>query len=332
MSSLPDLAFRRGPLAAVAAAAVAAGILGTAWSHAVAPIPWLVAIVAVGLPHGATDLSVSRRLCPPAARLRVWIAYLAMMAATVMAFTAAPALVVGGFIVVSAWHFGLPHGGIAVGVPLFVWPAASGRLGDRLLELTGHAPLVPAFPEAAVGAAGAGLVATGIAVAVINAARAARPVSAAVSRNFGELAALAGLGLVADPLFSVGLTFLAWHAWRQMEPLATIVTGAAPTSPQSLARSLVAIHAAALPLLVPTWIAIAYGWWRLSPDHSAVDLAILSIAAYLVVTPAHEALGAAIRSGMLDRCGPGAKPTRPLDVAQPPSIARCAETSAPSSG
>jgi hypothetical protein len=50
------------------------------------------------------------------------------------------------------------------------------------------------------------------------------------------------------------------------------------------------VHVAALPLLVPTWASLAAGWWVLSPGHSPSDLAILSLAVYEVVTPAHEAL------------------------------------------
>lgn len=324
------LAFRSGPLAVIATAAAAAAVLGPEWSHAAAPAPWLVAVGLVGLPHGAADLAVGWKLCPRAALVSACAAYVVVMAATTIAFLLAPVFTVGGFVVLSAWHFGLPHGGIAVGVPLTAWPRESGRVGERLLELAGEA--TPTFPASAVRGCGACILAVGLAALAFSAMRHARASRGGLLCDAVELTAIAALGLVADPLFSVGLTFLAWHAWRQMEPLATIVTGAAPTSPWSLARSLVAIHAAALPLLVPTWIAIAYGWWRLSPDRSAVDLAILSIAAYLVVTPAHEALGAAIRSGMLDRRGPAAKPTRPPDVCQSPSIARCAENPASSSG
>jgi hypothetical protein len=55
------------------------------------------------------------------------------------------------------------------------------------------------------------------------------------------------------------------------------------------------IHRAALPLLVPAWVAIGAAWWLWSPDHSPRSLAIASIAAYLVVMPAHEFLGDLLR-------------------------------------
>jgi hypothetical protein len=42
-------------------------------------------------------------------------------------------------------------------------------------------------------------------------------------------------------------------------------------------------------------VAIGAAWWLWSPDHTPRALAIVSIAAYLVVTPAHELLGSLLR-------------------------------------
>ena len=65
----------------------------------------------------------------------------------------------------------------------------------------------------------------------------------------------------------------------------------------TLVRNVAAVHVAALPLLIPTWAALAAGWWLLSPSHSLRDLAVLSLAVYLVVTPAHEALHDVLGAG-----------------------------------
>ena len=70
----------------------------------------------------------------------------------------------------------------------------------------------------------------------------------------------------------------------------------APAGPAALFRALVAIHVAALPLLVPTWLALGGAWWLVSPQHSARDLVLLSLAAYLVVTPSHDLLIDMLRS------------------------------------
>ena len=117
------------------------------------------------------------------------------------------------------------------------------------------------------------------------------------------------LGATADPLFSVGLYFLCWHAWREMRPLTAVLANPAgdatadrrvesspPAGVGGFLRAVAAVHVAALPLLIPTWAALGAAWWLLSPDHSARDLAVLSLAVYLVVTPSHEALVTFLRS------------------------------------
>jgi len=81
-----------------------------------------------------------------------------------------------------------------------------------------------------------------------------------------------------------------------MRPLMAVITpSAAGDDPPAgdlttLLRGVAAVHIAALPLLIPTWAALGAGWWLLSPSHSPRDLAVLSLAVYLVVTPSHEAL------------------------------------------
>ncbi len=312
-----ELAFRRLPLAGLAAAAVAGGVLGPEWSVRAAATPWLVALSVVGLAHGATDLAVSQRLCPSGALRRVWAAYAAAMAVVVMAYEIAPVAVIVLFVLLSAWHFGhaateaertavdgapwrfacsaVARGGIMLGVPLAGWPEAAGHVAADLLAITGQAGLAATepFPSTAVRGLGILLVAMaaiGLAIErsiVGRLSASGRPGDGATA----ELAVMAALGLTTDPLFSVGLSFLVWHAWRQMEPLAVILTNDHPTSWPALGRAVVRIHIAALPLLIPAWLAIGGAWWLGSPTHSARDLAILSIAAYLVVTPAHALLG-----------------------------------------
>lgn len=89
-------------------------------------------------------------------------------------------------------------------------------------------------------------------------------------------------------LLIVGVLFL--QLGQAIDAAPAPLAGGSPTSWPQLGTALVRIHAAALPLLVPTWFAIGIAWWLRSPAHSGHDLAILSIAAYGVVTPAHECL------------------------------------------
>ena len=75
-----------------------------------------------------------------------------------------------------------------------------------------------------------------------------------------------------------------------MWPLPRTIGGRTPRDLRSLGISLRGIHAAALPLLVPTWAACAVVWWLLPAprlEHSAHGVAILSLVTYLIVTPAH---------------------------------------------
>ena len=71
-------------------------------------LPWLVSLVAVGLPHGAADWAVSRRAWG-AATLRIGAAYLACMTAVLGLFIAFPTPMVTAFAALSVWHFGMAH-------------------------------------------------------------------------------------------------------------------------------------------------------------------------------------------------------------------------------
>lgn len=316
------LLFRVVPLGGLLAAAILSLLLGPAWSTQAAAVPWLVALVFVGLPHGAADLAVSRRLCGWPATLRLFAVYAALMAAVAVALLLAPRLTVVLFAALSIWHFGLSHaqgqsppqpagwpwqtlaavarGASVLGVPLAVWPAETGGVIAQLLALVGRVGggLPPAFAPAAIRMAGIWLTlaaATALAIeAVVT-----RHTPGALRRSVDTLVDLLVIGLLgasADPLLSIGLYFLCWHAWREMRPLMAVIAepAAAPCAPRAglptLARNVAAVHVAALPLLIPTWAALAAGWWVLSPSHSPYDLAVLSLAVYLVVTPAHEAL------------------------------------------
>ena len=144
-----------------------------------------------------------------------------------------------------------------------------------------------------------------------------------------DLAAIALLGATTDPLFSVGLYFLCWHAWRHLWLLAPIVAAVRPTDPAALGRAIVRLHLAALPLLLPTWAALLGAWWWLSPHHSPRDLAILSLAVYLVVTPSHDLLIDLLRARSAAGRGRAAAETTRLEATLPPSCAARLASSSP---
>lgn len=341
--SATGLLFRIVPLGCLLATAIVSLCLGPAWSMRMAGVPWLISLVAVGLPHGAADLAVSRRLCGWAATLRLFVVYMASMVAVATSLMLAPGLTVVMFAALSIWHFGLSHslgqspsqptgwprqalaavarGASVLGVPLAVWPAETAAVIADLLTLVGRAGAgtPPAFAPGAIHLAGICLTAAGMIAFAIE-AWGSRRVPGGLRRSADTLVDLVVIGLLgvaADPLFSIGLYFLCWHAWREMLPLMAVIArpAAAGRRPRAalpaFVRDLVAVHAAAVPLLIPTWIALAAGWWLLSFSHSSRDLAVLSLAVYLVVTPAHEGLHDVLRADWLPR------PRR-----MPPAVAR----------
>jgi Brp/Blh family beta-carotene 15,15'-monooxygenase len=325
------VAFRGVPLACLAAAAVG-GCAGAGWSERLAPVPWLVALVCVGLPHGAADFAISRRAWRGRPLVALWLAYAAAIALVAAGFVAAPVTVITLFALVSCWHFGAAHlaadgqladgplgvaaviarGGIVLAAPLAVWPAETATAAADLVQLAaprgpGPDPLLAPSVVRAAGLVLAGLTASAVGVEAWLAS--GRP---ACRRRLAvllvDLVVIGGLGLGTHPLFAVGLYFLVWHSWRQMEPLAETLTGAVPRSWPALVRAVAWIHAAALPLLVPTWAAIAAAWWHWSPTHAPRDLALLSIGGYLLVTPAHEWLGHLLAAAKTGRAATATSP------------------------
>ena len=322
-SSFHTIGFRLAPLGLMLAAAIAGWLGGPGWSERLAPLPWLLSLVAVGLPHGAADLAVTRRLGRGSAT-RVFSIYLACMAAVLAVFVAAPVPLIVLFAALSVWHFGMGHadgqapavgqglgeqlraalarGAPVLGVPLAVRPAATADVVICLVALVGSPGQADraraAFTPEAIRVVGIGLVTLG-AVMLLAEAWASRRAPGALRRSLDtaiDVGVIGLLGATTDPLFAVGLSFLVWHAWRHLWLLAPLVTAVEPHDGPSLWRALVRLHLAALPLLVPTWGVMLAAWWWLSPTHSARDLAILSLAVYLVVTPSHDMLIDLLRS------------------------------------
>ena len=333
---------------------------GPAWSERWAAWPWLVSLVFVGLPHGAADLAVARRRLDSRELARAAAAYLAILVATLAAFIAAPAVVLAAFAILSVWHFGVARGGFAIGIPLALRPDATARVASEVAAVVGgHA----AFPSAAIRWLGIAILAAAVAAAAREVTRSFhRDGWRAATGALAETAVIALLAATTDPLFSVGVFFLCWHAWREIPHLAAEIDASAPLDttthrdgeargsvqargalklatirdmnrrrswkerasprrdvyrPRSRRNAsdawsaLARVHLAALPLLVPTWLALGAAWWLLPESrvsHSLHGLAILSIAAYVVVTPAH--IAAVSENVKMAAVRPGRRPAR----------------------
>lgn len=323
------LVFHALPLACLAVPAVVAAVTGPEWTVVAAPLPWLVSLVFVGLPHGAADLAVSRRVWRGWPLTGLWAAYAGIMSIVAAGFMAAPSLALAMFAFLSCWHFGLAdadlrvhpprdlgsrglaaaaRGCVVLAVPLLVWPGATAEAAMDLVRLA--SPAAAAVGPGDVHRTGALLAVVGIvAITLEGVACAGRPACVATwARGLLDLIVIGASGWLTDPLFSVGMYFLVWHGWRQMQPLTAIIDGRPPRSWLQLASALRTIHAAALPLLLPTWLALVCASWAWSPGRSPRDVAILSIGAYLVVTPAHELLGDLLREVTAARSGAVPRP------------------------
>ncbi len=299
LASLGSLIERWLPSAGLAAALLIC-IANPALAAALAPWPFLIAAVAFGLPHGAADgVILLRGLSWPGRIVRI-AAYVVLMALGAAALVTFPAVTLIAFLALSWWHFGAAdgrglsrdqtpawfrlawgfgRGGLAVSVPFAVDPAAAWAPFARLASLLGASVPVEAtlFSHAAAAASGAAV------LALLICAAAPRQVQ---PRAFEwiESALILSIGLQADPLLAVGCYFLLIHGFRQS---ATLGKELRVGGGWSLWQRLAVLHRSALPLLVPSWLVFA-SLVLVTQPAGIRDLAILSLALYVVATPPHH--------------------------------------------
>ncbi len=238
---MPHRPTARPPAGAGAAAAVPAPSLGLGAALAVALTlqaaagagsllwPAILAVLLLGLPHGALDLLLLRRFAQPGLRLA---GYLALALATGLAGLAWPAAFFAAFLAVAAWHFG---SGDCTEPPLRR-PSRRHRLA-RWLEIAGRGSLPLAAPCALAADATLPLfaaVAAGDAPLFVKALAAAFPLSLAASALCAllrareapaaalalavEMLAVATAFLLLPPLAAFAVYFCGLHAprhWRR---------------------------------------------------------------------------------------------------------------------
>lgn len=293
---------------------------GSAALKPIEMVPWLVSLGFVGLPHGAADLAVLRAGLEGKSMTRFFAAYSLGLAAMTVLLVVYPNLLMASFMLFSLWHFGhadtaatgrFDHWfltvatsfyrcGVILGCALTFWSRVVAALVADASSLL-H-PIRMLFGLSALSAHPVTIEhvrLTGLLVLALSGlAGLIRLIFFCFRSNFNDLREqdfqtvlawilLAGLSLVAPPLLSVGLMFLLWHAGQQIPLIAKRLGASESASP---AQHLLLVHRAALPLLIPAWLALGLAWHQLSPTHSLHDLTLLSILMYLVVTPSHELL------------------------------------------
>ena len=273
--------------------------------------PFLISLFLFGMPHGAMDWAVRNRLSGTSGLgpcLIGFLPYLAWMALSILLLVLLPIATVAAFMVLTIVHFGTAD--------LF----ATGRVGfsalRRNLFILGRGCLVlgPAFafhPQAAwapfalligqpeptgsflltLEATGLCVMVFGTVLAVSEATLPARGRPLLALHELVETVLILALGILASPLFAIGLFFLSTHAYRHSvrlasEPMSTASDGEAP-----LPRRLLRMHLDCLPLLVPTfaiipvWSYLQFG--RLDP----YALVCATIGFFVISTLPHHLLG-----------------------------------------
>jgi Brp/Blh family beta-carotene 15,15'-monooxygenase len=232
---------------AVLATAVALGAANPALTAEAAPVPFAIALVAFGMPHGAADWAVAARLSKRtgfAWRLLGFSGYLALMALSLGFIAWQPSLAALLFLVLTMFHFGMADAtalgadndgavarwGLALGRgmlllatafaadPQAAW-APFAQIGEALSPWSASAwrPDLGALQRFAIVG-----VAVGAMLAVASAVARARAGHGRIAaRDLAEHALVAAMAALADPLFAVGCYFIGVHAFRHTRRLAS---------------------------------------------------------------------------------------------------------------
>ena len=278
-----------------------------------APWPFLIAIFAVGLPHGAIDFMMSGRLDGTSVSATFfrfgW--YVAVMTCVLASLAITPLLVIGAFGLLSAWHFGradaedlddispvlsnrsipksvwaLSRGFLVVLLPFVCFFEISVSILNRLLALCGSAAL-NASDEWRLNIAA---FLTGC--LVIELASILQSLAERNTRRAGvqmlELIAITSCFGTLHPLFASGAYFLAWHSWRHFRRLNRVIKHESLWSIDL--RSIISLHRDSLILLIPTAFAVPVVAFWLGGDLTPLSLCLASLLVYVVVTLPHELL------------------------------------------
>ena len=206
-------------------------------------VPLAVGMVVLGVAHGACDQFVVPAATAPAGSAgpslsgwRYWLrflaGYLGLAGAVAVLWWGWPAATVGGFLLLTVWHWGsadapagaqvsprwwllhsLARGLLVFAVPAWRWPAETAAVVNGLLAFAGAAPVAPAaFGPAA---AGLGLLVAGGHLALWS-GYAARHRWALVRTELLEVLLLTGLFVALPPRLSVAVYFVFWHSLQHV--------------------------------------------------------------------------------------------------------------------
>jgi len=278
-------------------------------------VPFLLSIVLFGLPHGAADLMLLQThlgLSSGTRLLKRFASYLGLMGGAMGCLLLVPEVVLVLFLVLSAWHFGasdvhdlrllghhevsrwrgglraLSRGTLLLAVPLAAWPGESLRIAEDWMGILRPDGVGILLSEAMLANLATGAVWLALLIAAVllgDRFRRGKVRTGLVEAI--ETALLVTVLARLDPLFAVGLYFLACHSLRHVVKLMAVWSPDDAVHPWW--TGLKTVYVKSLPLLLPTLAILgALGAWAVQwqPD----KLAVLLLMAFAVVTLSHHLL------------------------------------------
>lgn len=302
------------------AATAALGFVDRDLSARYDTLPFLLSFLLLGMPHGAMDWVVDQRLRRARGRstgIRGFAWYLALMAASSAALWIAPVATIVAFFVLTVFHWGLGdvdavdpkprswvrtgigvvgRGVVVLGAAFAADPASSWHPFGLL---SGH----PATESGVTIARqfGVGALSIGLGLGIIGIALRWRSGERRAAVLDGVETLLVAVAIAAtDPLFGIGMYFLAVHSWRHSIRLASTPEVLPPSlATASMTRRLAMVHLLALPLLIPTF-AILLGWSHFQfGSLGRTDLTVTMLGFFLITTLPHHLLGLRLPSPTL---------------------------------
>ena len=205
-------------------------------------LPLAVGMVVLGVAHGACDQFVVPASHPGShsgsmpGGWRYWLrflaGYLGLAAAVGLLWWRWPAATVGGFLLLTVWHWGsadapagplvpagwwlahsLLRGLLLFAVPAWRWPAETAGIVNGLLRFVGTGTLTPG--TFAAGAAGLGVVVV-VGHVVLWGRYASRQQWRLLVAELSEVLILAVLFVVLPPKLSVSVYFVFWHSLQHV--------------------------------------------------------------------------------------------------------------------
>jgi len=303
------------------------GALTPALTSEAAPLPFALALVAFGMPHGAADWAVAARLSQRTrftSRLIGFAPYLALMVLSLGLIAWQPSVAALSFLVLTIFHFGMADStalradedgpvarwGLALGRGMLllatafaVHPSGAWAPFAHIGEVLSPWAAIAWQPDLAVLQQFAFVgVAVGAILAVASAtARLRVGHGRDAVRDLAEHALVVAMAALADPLFAVGCYFIGVHAFRHTRRLACTSTfvggipdrdGATQTQDfiRGFMRRLMRVHWLSLPLMWPTALAFVPLCWLLG-GFTLHSITVASIAFYMITTLPHHLLG-----------------------------------------